>query len=279
MATPGSAVISFGLVAIPVRIIPAIQSRKITFHWLHKKCGSRVQNRYYCPVENVVVEREDLVRGFKIAKGKYVRITEEELERLEAEANKNIELKEFIPIASVDPVYYEGVYYLGADKGGEKPYRLLTDALRTSARGGIAQMVSRGKEELVMIRPYRNGLVLHTLYYHDEVRDFGQIPKGENVDVGKDELELAITLIDRLSAERFEPEKYKDVYRERLEAMLAAKARGQEIAIPAAPPPPRPGRVIDLMDALKRSMADAARSEARAGRARSTATKKALKAS
>jgi DNA end-binding protein Ku len=133
------------------------------------------------PVCNIVVERSDLVRGFQHAKNKYVPITEEELESLEVEANRSIDLKEFVPLASVDPVYFENTHYLGADKGGEKPYRLLADAMAKSGRVAIAELVSRGKEQLVLIRPYRKGLVLHTMYYADEVRDFKEVPKGENV--------------------------------------------------------------------------------------------------
>jgi DNA end-binding protein Ku len=139
---------------------------------------------------NVVVDREDLVRGFQHAKDQYVPITEEELESLEAEANRSIDLKEFIPLSSVDPVYFEDTHYLAADKGGEKPYRLLADAMAKSGRVAIAELVSRGKEQLVLIRPYNNGLVLHTTYYGNEVRDFNKIPKGEKVKLSKKELEL-----------------------------------------------------------------------------------------
>jgi DNA end-binding protein Ku len=172
-------------VAIPVRIHTATKSDKVSFHLLHKECGSRVRNQYFCPVCNVVVDREDLVRGFQHAKDQYVPVTEEELESLEAEANRSIDLKEFIPLASVDPVYFENTHYLGADKGGEKPYRLLADAMAKSGRVAIAELVSRGKEQLVLIRPYKNCLVLHTMYHADEVRDFQQVPKGEKVNVSE----------------------------------------------------------------------------------------------
>ena len=134
MPPPGTGVLSFGLVAIPVRIHTATKSENVSFHLLHKKCGSRVRNQHYCPVCKVVVEREALVRGFQHAKDQYVTITEEELESLEAEANRSIDLKEFIPLASVDPAYFENTHYLGADKGGEKPYRLLADAMAKSGR-------------------------------------------------------------------------------------------------------------------------------------------------
>ena len=245
--------LSFGLVSIPVRIHTATKNENVSFHLLHNECGSRVRNQYHCPVCNLVVEREDLVRGFQHAKDQYVQITEEELDSLEAEANNNIDLKEFVPLASVDPVYFENSHYLGPDKGGEKPYRLLADAMTKSGRVAIAELVSRGKEQLVLIRPYRKGLVLHTMYYGDEVRDFKQVPKGDNVKVSEKELELGVGLIDRLTSEEFNPESYKDEYRIRVLAMLDEKSKGKEIVIGAAPAPKR-GQVIDIMEALKRSM-------------------------
>jgi DNA end-binding protein Ku len=201
---------------------------------------------------NVVVERDDLVRGFQHAKDQYVHITEDELESLEAEANRNIDLKEFIPLDSVDPVYFEDTHYLAADKGGEKPYRLLTDAMAKSGRVAIAELVSRGKEQLVLIRPYKNGLVLHTMYHADEVRDFQQVPKGEPFKVSENELELGIGLIDRLTSEEFHPENYEDDYR--ISAGNARwKSKGKEVTV-AAPAPQRGGKVVDIMEALKRRM-------------------------
>jgi DNA end-binding protein Ku len=163
-----------------------------------------------------------------------------------------------VPLESVDPVYFESTYYLGPDTGGEKPYRLLSDALEAKKRVAVAQLVSRGKEKLVLIRAYQKGLVMHTAYYANEVRDFGQIPKGESVELDKQELQLALALIERLSSDRFRPDKYKDEYRLRLVAFLRAKAEGGEIQI--APEPPRRqarGRVIDIMDALKTSLKQA----------------------
>jgi DNA end-binding protein Ku len=253
MPPPGTGILSFGLVAIPVRIHTATKSESVSFHLLHDKCGSRVRNRYNCPLCKDLVEREDLIRGFQHAKDQYVPVTEEELENLEAEANKSIDLKEFIPLASVDPVYFENTHYLGADKGGEKPYRLLADAMAKSGRVAIAELVSRGKEQLVLIRPYRKGLVLHTMYYGNEVRDFNQVPKGQNVKVSEKELELGVGLIDRLTSEEFNPENYKDEYRIRVLGMLDEKSKGKEIVLHTARAP-KHGQVIDIMEALKRSM-------------------------
>ena len=281
MAAPGTGILSFGLVAIPIRLHTAIHDERISFHLLHKKCGSRVRNQYLCPVCKVVVDRDELVRGFEVSKGKYVQFTEEELQSLETEANKSIDLKEFIPIDKVDPVYFENAYYVGPDKGGEKPYRLLADALESSGRLALAQMVSRGKEELVLIRPYQKGLVLHTMYYSHEVREFEQVPKAENVRLSKQEINAGVGLIDKLTAEDFKPEDFKDEYRIRVRKMLEGKAKGKEIVAPPADPARKHGRVIDLMQALKESLGAGApmvKKEAKKA-ARGTATKKGKKAS
>jgi DNA end-binding protein Ku len=244
--------LSFGLVSIPVQLHTATKDQRIFFHLLHDRCGSRVQNRYYCPVCNVTVEREDRVRGYEFAKNEYVQFTDAELESLETESSNNIELKEFIPLSKIDPVYFESAYYVGAGEGGEKPYRLLADALGKSNRAAIAQLVTRGKEQLVLIRPYENGLIMHSLYYANEVRNFADIAKGENVKLSDKEIELGADLIENMS-DGFNPEKYHDDYRERVQAMLEEKSKGGEITV-AAPEAPRHAQIIDLMQALKQSI-------------------------
>jgi DNA end-binding protein Ku len=249
-----SGLLSFGLVSIPVKVFPAIKDQTVRFHWIHKKCGNRIQYRWYCPHDDEVVEREDLVRGFQVSKNKYVQLTEEELDSLEADANRNIELKQFVPLESVDPIYFEDSYYLGADKGGEKPYRLLVNALQKTNRVAVAQLVSRGKEQLVLIRPYENGMVMHTAYYADETRDFEQIAKGNSARVSRQEVELAEGLIDRLSSDEFQPEKFKDEYRLRVLGMLEEKRQGEEITIAPRPEGRRRAPVIDIMQALKESI-------------------------
>jgi DNA end-binding protein Ku len=280
MAAPGSGILSFGLVAIPIRLHTAIHDERISFHLLHKKCGSRVRNQYLCSACKVVVERDELVRGFEVSKGKYVQLTEEELQSLETEANKSIDLKEFIPIDKVDPVNFENAYYVGPDKGGEKPYRLLADALQSSGRLALAQMVSRGKEELVLIRPYQKGLVLHTMFYSHEVKDFKQVPKARDVKLSKQEVNAGIGLIDKLTAEKFKPEDFKDEYRIRVRKMLDEKAKGKEIVAPPAEPARKHGQVIDLMQALKQSLGAAPTGKKMARKATKSAgaTKKRKKA-
>jgi len=253
MAQPvARGVLSFGLVAIPVEIHAATRSEHVSFHLLHAACGSRLKNRYLCPVCNEVVERDQLVRGYEVAKGEYVRFTDEELETIETEANSNIELKEFIPIEKVDPVYFEGAHYLAPDEGGDKAYRLLADAMEKSGRVALAEMVSRGKEKLVLIRPSKGGLILQTMFYANEIRDFNEIAKGDGVRLSAAEFELANSLIEKLSSEDFEPESYEDEYQNRVLGMIESKVKGREITIP--PAAPSRGRVIDLMTALKESM-------------------------
>ena len=149
--------LSFGLVSIPVQLHTATKDQRIAFNLLHGKCGSRIQNRYICLVCNEVVDRDDRIRGYEFAKDQYFPLIEVELESLEAESSSNIELKEFISLSKIDPVYFESAYYLGAGEGGEKPYRLLADALAKTNRGAIPQLVTRGKEQLVLIRPMKTG--------------------------------------------------------------------------------------------------------------------------
>jgi DNA end-binding protein Ku len=205
-----SGVLSFGLVAIPVKVHTAVKDETIRFHLLHEKCGSRVTNRYHCPVCNVVVERDDQARGYQSSNDQYVMFTDAELDSLEAAANRSIDLKEFVQIDKIDPVYFESSHYLGPDEGGEKPYRLLAIALTKTQRAAVAELVSRGKEQIVIIRPYNGGLVMHGMAYQNEVRDFAQIPKGESAQPSQLELDLSEGLIDRLSVDDFDPEEFKD---------------------------------------------------------------------
>ena len=254
----GNGVLSFGLVSIPVEIHSAIQDQGIHMHLLHKKCGSRVRNQWVCPVCKVVVGRDDLVRGFELSKANYVQITEEELESLEAEANNGIEFREFVPVDKIDPVYFESSYYLAPSKGAEKPYRLLAETLEKTGRVALAQTVFHEKESLVAVRAVQNGLAMHFMYFKDEVRDFEQIPKGDGENVPKREIDLASDLMDKMSAEEFEPEKYHDEYRERFLAMIDQKVKGQEITIAPTAPERGRGKVVDIFAALKQSLEQAA---------------------
>jgi DNA end-binding protein Ku len=249
----GSGTISFGLVTIPVRLFTATSSAAVAFHLLHAECGSRIRQQTFCPRCNRTVDRSELVRGYEFAKDQYVRLTDEELKALEGEASRVIDISEFVPLDRVDPIYFERAYYLGPDKGGEKAYRLLAEALDRSRRVALATFVMRGKESLVLIRPAGGGLVLHTMYFADEVRDFGEIDKGAGAKVRDNELNLAIQLIEGLASAEFDPKKYEDTYRQRVLEVIQKKVEGQEVTV-SAPPPPR-AQVIDLMEALKQSLA------------------------
>jgi DNA end-binding protein Ku len=249
----GSGTISFGLVSIPVKMYTAASSASVTFNMLHAKCGSRIKQQTFCPVCNEVIERGGLVKGHEVSKDQYVRVTDDELKALEGEASKNIDIEEFVPLAKVDPVYFEKAYYLGPDKGGEKAYRLLTDAMAKSGRVAVATFVMRGKESLVLIRPSSDGLMLHTMFFSDEVRSFGEIEKGEGAKIRDGEMDLAQQLIEGLSNDDFKPENYEDRYRMRVLQFIESKVEGKEITV-AAPEAARV-QVVDLMEALKESLA------------------------
>ena len=197
-----SGTISFGLVAIPIRLYPAVVSERVSFHLLHAKCGSRIKYQTYCPVCDQVVDREDLVKGYEFGKEQYIRVTEDELEALEGEASKDIDIAEFVPLASVDPIFLDKAYFLGPDKGGAKPYQLLARALEKAEQVGVARFIIRGKESVVLIRPFQRGLILHTMYFHDEIRDVGEIERGESVKIKESEVQLALRLIAELASKR-----------------------------------------------------------------------------
>jgi len=244
---------SFGLVSIPIKLYTTASSGGVSFNLLHAKCGNRIKQQTFCPVCNEVVDRTGLVKGYEFTKEQYVRFTDEELKTLEGEASKIIDIAEFVPLPTVDPIYFEKTYYLGPDKGGEKAYRLLADAMAKTDRVALAKFVMRGKESLVLIRPAQQGLMLHTMYFADEVRDFGEVDKGQSAKIKEGELELALRLINELSNEEFKPEQYQDDYRLRVLDMVNLKVEGKEVT--AVGPQVQRAQVIDLMEALKESLA------------------------
>ena len=248
----GSGTLSFGLVSIPVKMFTAASAGGVSFNQLHEKCGGRIKQQIFCPSCNEIVDRSALLKGYEFAKDQYVRFTDEELKRLEAEASQSIEIAEFVPLAKVDPIYFEKTYYLGPDKGGDKAYRLLCEAMEQAGQVALAKYVMRGKESLVLIRASQGGLMLHAMYFADEIRDFSEIEKGSEASIKPTELALAQRLIQELSNPEFKPDQYHDEYRGRVLSIVESKIEGKEIT--AAGPQVQRTQVIDLMEALKQSL-------------------------
>ncbi|HXI56786.1 MAG TPA: Ku protein [Polyangia bacterium] len=247
--------ISFGLVSIPVKLYSATQaSSAISFHLLHAKDNSRLKQQYICPLDNEIVPRDEMIKGYEFAKDQYVTFSPDELKALEEKATQTIEIAEFVPIQKIDPVYFDKAYFLGPEKGGEKAYRLLCQAMRETGRTGLARYAARGKQYLVMLRPTTEepgGLVMQQLLYADEVRSFSEVPIAD-AEVREPELKLAKQLIDQIASETFDPTQYEDDVRKRTQADIDRKVKGQDIA--TAEPAPEPARIIDLMEALKASL-------------------------
>lgn len=254
MRSMASATISFGLVSIPVRLYSATESAAtISFNLLHKPpCGSRLRQQYICIKEEVVVPREEMVKGYEFQKGEYVIFTPEELKELEETATQTVDITEFVPLAKVDPVYFDRAYFLGPDKGGDKPYKLLARAMTETGRAALARYAARGKMYLVLVRPYEDKLVMQQLHYADEVRDIREVPVGD-AEVREQELKLAKQLVEQIARETFNPDAYEDEVKKRVEEQIQRKVEGKEIAVSA--PEAKPAQIIDLMEALKASLA------------------------
>lgn len=246
--------VSFGLVAIPIKMYSSAESSKaVRFNMIHEKCGSRVKYKYYCPTDEELVERDELTKGFQYTKDKYVLFSPEELNALTPEPTHAVEITEFVPAETVDPVYFEKAYYLGPDKGGARPYKLLAEAMKKTGRVALARYAARGKDYVVMVRPYEDGLVMQQLYYGDEVRAFDEVPI-DDASVKDSELELAVELVEQIAKDEFDPQAYRDEVRDQIWSMIEAKIEGEEI-VAAAPEEPK-AQIIDLMDALKASVGD-----------------------
>jgi DNA end-binding protein Ku len=265
--------VSFGLVSIPVKLFSAANaSSAISFNLLHAKCGSRLKQQYICPKEdNVVVTRDEMRKGYEFSKDQYVLFTDEELKALEEESTQTIEVTEFVPVAAVDPIYFDKAYYLGPDKGGSKAYWLLAQAMRTTKRVALAKYAARGKQYLVMLRPAEGGIVMQQLLYADEIRPIAEVGL-EPEDVKEAELKLATMLVDQSSSDSFRPQAYEDEVKKRIQEQLQRKIEtGEEIS---AAPRPKAGEVIDLMEALRRSLS---KSPAPARKAEAAAERKPAK--
>jgi len=249
----GSATLSFGLVSVPIKLFSTSEAQAaVAFNWLHKGCGSRLKQQYVCPKDGVKVEKDDMVKGYEFTKGQYVLFSSDEVKALGMERTETVEIAEFVPAELVDRLWLEKAYYLGPEKGGERAYKLLTEALKTTKRAALGQYAARGKQYLVMVRPLGAGLVMEQLHYADEVRSMDEVPIPEG-EVKKAELALAVQIIQQGASDTFQPDKYEDTVKKRMLDSIQRKVEGEEITSePTAAPETQ---IIDLMEALKASLA------------------------
>lgn len=249
----GSGTISFGLVNIPVKVYSASDSGgKISFNQLHADKKIRLKQQMYDPETNEIVPREKIIKGYEYAKDQYVIVSEEELEKLELATSRAMDITEFVPLDTVDPLYFEAGYYLGPDKGAERAYRLLAAALADGKYAAVAKYTNRGRQNLILLRPLSGAIVMQQLRYADEVKKLGDVPIPEAT-ISEAELNLARQFIQAMAKPKFDVSQYKDEYRERLRDLLDKKVKGEAIDLTPAPAPQ--AKVVDLMEALKASLA------------------------
>lgn len=248
-----SGVVSLGLVNIPVKMYSTSDTtNNISLRLLHDSCRTPLEQQYYCPTHERTVARDEMVKGYEYESGKYVTFTNEELEAIAAESTKAIEISEFVPADDIDPIYYGKAYYLAPKKGGQKGYRLLSEALQRTGMCALAKYASRGNQYLVMLRPYEDGLVLQRLHYAEDVASFSEVPVGDHQQVSERELDLALQLIDEARSDTFEPEMYHDEVRDRLEEIIEQRIEGEEA--PVAPAEEEEAEIIDLIEALQSTL-------------------------
>src|SRR5215470_16781008 len=243
--------LSFGLVSIPIQLSPAARTERISFNQLHKECHSRLKQPLFCPTCNRMVERSEVVKGYEYEKDQYVLFSEEELDKLQPVSARVMEILEFVKLGEMDPLYFDASYYITPEDAGLKAYQLLLDAMEESGYAAIAKLTMHQREHIVVIRPRAKGLTLHTMFYTNEIRATESIPTDQ-VELKDQEKKLAQQLIQSLAVP-FEAQKYRDEYQENVKAMIAAKLKGQEITEVRQP---HLAPVIDLMEALKKSLAE-----------------------
>jgi DNA end-binding protein Ku len=249
-----SLTISFGLVAIPVKLYSAtVASERISFNLLRAKDGSRVKQQYIAVNDGKIVDRSEMSKGYEFAKDQFVIFSPEELKELEDTTTHSIDIGQFVPLETVDPVYFAGTYYLAPDKGGGKPYSLLVAALKKSKQCALGRWTARGKEHIVIIRAMDEGLALHQLHFKAEVRTMQDLGI-ESAEVSDAEMTLANQLVQHLAAKRFDPNEYVDEFKERVEAAIQRKVQGKQVSLAQAPERSSKANVIDLMAALKASL-------------------------
>lgn len=243
--------LTFGLVSIPIRLFAAARSERISLNQLHNVCHSRIRQPQFCPTCNRMVERSEIIKGFEYEKDQYVLFTEAELDKLDPPSARTMEILEFVKLNEVDPLYFDASYYATPEDAGKKAYQLLLAAMEQSGHAAIAKLYMHQREYIVVLRPRAHGLTLHTMFYADEIRSVAEYGQQNGSEPKEQEKKLALQLIESLSAP-FQPEKYHDEYRQTLRSMIEAKLKGQEVT---AAPHPQLAPVVDLMEALKKSLA------------------------
>jgi len=242
--------LTFGLVSFPVKLYSAARSESISFNQLHKSDGSRVRQVLYCAAEDKPIPRTEIVKGYEYEKDRYVVIEDEDVKKVAPQTAKVMEIQEFVKADQVDPIYFETSYYMAPEEAGEKPYALLFDALKRSGYVGVAKIAMHNREHVVILRPGANGVLMHTMYYSHEIRKVDEFRTDLSL-VKEKEQTLAQSLVEALTGD-FDPEKYKDSYRENLLQLIEAKKAGREVV---ATPEPRQEKVVDILEALKASLA------------------------
>lgn len=242
--------LTFGLISMPVRLYSGARGSRVSFHMLHRHDHVRLKQQLICPAEEKPVERDEVVKGFEYSKGEYIIIEPEEIKKIEPKTAKAMEILEFVKAEEVDPVYFESSYYLMPEEAGRRPYSLLAKVMGESGFLAVAKLTMHNREYTVLLRPHRNGLMLHTMFYQDEVREVEHF--GETVgDLREGEIKVAQQLIEALAG-KWEPSKYRDTFEENLRTLIQARVEGREVS--AVEKPRRPAPVVDLMDALKQSL-------------------------
>lgn len=250
--------ITFGLITIPVRLFTAARTERVSFNQIHQVCGSRIKQQTYCPHCDRIIERSELVKGYEVEKGQYVIVSDEDVKSIAPESSDNMEILEFVKAEGIDPIYFDASYFMVPEEAGKKAYYLLLQTMQKSGFSAIAKIAMHQREYTVVVRPHADGLLLHTMYYPEEVREVPEFRRDENVNVKPQEVALAEKLVEGLAAD-FDPSKYHDEYQQKLTQMIEAKREGQQVPAEA---PKRRAPVVDLMAALQKSLGELPRKPA-----------------
>lgn len=251
-ATVWKGYITFGLITIPVRLFAAARTERVSFNQLHGVCGSRIKQQTFCPQCDRIVERSELVKGYEVEKDRYVVVNDDDIKSVAPASSDNMEILEFVKAEGIDPIYFDASYFMVPEEAGKKAYHLLVETMRKSGYSAIAKIAMHQREFTVVVRPHTEGLLLHTMFYPEEVREVPEFRRDTNVSVKPQEVALAEKLVEGLATD-FDPAKYHDEYQGRLKQMIDAKREGQEVEEPS---PKKRAPVIDLMQALQKSLGE-----------------------